>query len=193
MKFSPDLTDRLAAAKEGDADALNGLFAAFRPYVRVLVRGLTGRVLRQAQDESDLIQDALLQAARSFSQFRGSSLLEFSAWLRQIVLRTARRALSADHQRGEALRAEALPDDELESKDLGPEDLAARRELGVRLAGLVADLPEDMQRVILERVQDGRSHDEIAGRMGRSPAAIRMLYVRALRRLREHMDGPPLD
>jgi RNA polymerase sigma-70 factor (ECF subfamily) len=185
-----DLTEWLAAAKEGNAEALNALFAAFRPYVRVLVRSLTGRALRQALDESDLIHDAQLQAARSFSQFRGSSVLEFTAWLRQVVLRTARRALSAEQHRADSLKPEMLQE-ELASHDPSPEDCAAQRELAVQMAGLIAGLPEDMQQVILERVQDGRTHEEIAGRMGRSSAAIRMLYLRALRQLRERLVEPP--
>lgn len=188
MMPSRDLSERLAAAKGGDPGALNALFAAFRPYARVLVRGLVGRVLRQAVDESDLIQDALLQAARSFSHFRGSSVPEFTAWLRKVVLRTARRALFANQHRAEEEGEASLCDEELASHDPGPEAVAAHRELAVQMAGLVACLPEDMQRVILERVQDGRPHAEIARRMGRSSAAIRMLYLRALRQLRERLE-----
>ena len=42
-----------------------------------------------------------------------------------------------------------------------------------------------MQQVLLGRHLDGLSHAELARVLGRSESAVRMLYLRALRRLRE--------
>ncbi len=48
----------------------------------------------------------------------------------------------------------------------------------------LAQLPEEVQQVVVYRLVDDLSHDEIARRLGRSSAAVRMLYLRAIRRLR---------
>ena len=45
-------------------------------------------------------------------------------------------------------------------------------------------LPDDQRRVVELRHFDGRTHAEIADELGRSTAAVRMLWVRALRNLR---------
>src|SRR5215471_46761 len=83
----------LARARLGDSDALGRLLDSFRPYVRYLVRALGGERLQPRVGESDLIQDALLEAHRAFGQFRGSTVAELTAWLRRIVLRTAGHSL----------------------------------------------------------------------------------------------------
>jgi RNA polymerase sigma-70 factor (ECF subfamily) len=44
--------------------------------------------------------------------------------------------------------------------------------------------------VIVLRNLEGLSHEETARRRGRSTGAVRMLWVRALARLREAVDGP---
>jgi RNA polymerase sigma-70 factor (ECF subfamily) len=48
----------------------------------------------------------------------------------------------------------------------------------------VERLPEDRRRVIALRHEEGLSFDEIAQRMGRTPAAVRKLWFRAVARLR---------
>jgi RNA polymerase sigma-70 factor (ECF subfamily) len=52
----------------------------------------------------------------------------------------------------------------------------------------MAKLPADYAEVILLRNIEGLSHDEVARRMGRCSGAVRMLWVRALARLRQELD-----
>jgi RNA polymerase sigma-70 factor (ECF subfamily) len=66
-----------------------------------------------------------------------------------------------------------------------PSAHAIRQEQAAQMAEALARLPEEMQQVLLLRHVDDLTHPEIAEQLGRSPAAIRMLYLRALRRLRE--------
>ena len=55
------------------------------------------------------------------------------------------------------------------------------------MAEAVARLPEDMQAVILGRHVDDAPYAELAARLGRSEGAVRVLYTRALRRLRDEL------
>jgi RNA polymerase sigma-70 factor, ECF subfamily len=187
-----DSGERLAAlesARQGDAQALGQLLESFRPYVRVIVRGLRDPRLQARLDESDFVQDALLEAHRTFATFRGTTVAELAAWLRQVAVRTAGRTLRGfvgtakrdlDCERpGEGLAGLAVSPAE------SPSDQLVRSEEAATLAEALSRLPEDMQQVLLGRHLDGQSHADIARALGRTEAAVRMLYLRALRRLRE--------
>ena len=65
---------------------------------------------------------------------------------------------------------------------------AGRHELELRLADALARLPADYAEIILLRNVEGLSHEEVAGRMGRGVGTVRMLWVRALARLRQELD-----
>jgi RNA polymerase sigma-70 factor (ECF subfamily) len=178
----------LDSARRGDAAALGALLESLRPYVRVLVRGLDAERLQARLDESDLVQDALLEAHQEFPHFRGASSPELTAWLRQIVLRTVGHALRSHlgAERRDLRREQPLEDaGEPAGGEQSPVEQAVRAEQAARLAEALARLPEDMQQVILGRHLDDLPYAELAGRLGRSEAAVRVMYTRALRRLRQ--------
>jgi RNA polymerase sigma-70 factor (ECF subfamily) len=183
----------LERARQGDVEALGELLHSFEPYVRVIVRALQDRRVQARVDDSDFIQDALLEAHRSFSGFRGTSVAELVVWLRQIVVRTTGRTLRS--LVGTAKRDPALeePDEPLErlaaDSDSSPSASAIRHEEAMSMAEALSRLPEEMQQILLDRHVDGLSHGEIARRLERSEGAVRMLYLRALRRLREVYRG----
>jgi RNA polymerase sigma-70 factor, ECF subfamily len=64
---------------------------------------------------------------------------------------------------------------------------AARNEQELLLAEVLTRLPDDYREVIVLRNLEGLSHEEVARRMGRGAGAVRMLWVRALARLRQEM------
>ena len=68
---------------------------------------------------------------------------------------------------------------------------AGRHELELRLADALARLPADYAEIILLRNVEGLPHEEVARRMGRGVGAVRMLWVRALARLRQELDVAP--
>ena len=54
-------------------------------------------------------------------------------------------------------------------------------------AEVLERLPDDYREVILLRNMEGLSHEEVAQRMDRGVGAVRMLWVRALARLRQEL------
>jgi RNA polymerase sigma-70 factor, ECF subfamily len=185
-----DPRERLAAleaARRGDADALGRLLESFRPYVRMIVRALWDDRLNGGLDESDLMQDALLEAHRGFPAFRGQTPGELLAWLRRVVVRSAGhtlRSLAGTAKRDPA-RERPADLDRLAADEDDPGAQAARREEAVLLIDALGRLPEEVQQVLLGRHAEGLSHAELAARLGRSEGAVRMLYLRGLRRLRD--------
>jgi RNA polymerase sigma-70 factor (ECF subfamily) len=187
-----DPGERLAAlecARAGDAQSLGKLLESFRPYLHMIVRGLHDPRVQARVDDSDFVQDALLEAHRSFPSFRGTTVAELAAWLRQIAVRTAGRTLrglAGTAKRDPSCERPAAPLDGLAvSPAESPSDQVIRHEEAASLAEALSRLPEDMQQVLLGRHLDGLSHAEVATRLGRTEGAVRMLYLRALRRLRE--------
>jgi RNA polymerase sigma-70 factor (ECF subfamily) len=65
-----------------------------------------------------------------------------------------------------------------------PSGFAIRREREIQLADALAALPADYRDIIVLRHIKGMSFDEIAQNMERSAGALRMLWLRALKKLR---------
>jgi RNA polymerase sigma-70 factor (ECF subfamily) len=191
-----DARERQAAleqARQGDTQALGQLLQSFRPYVRVILHSFRDERLQGRLEDSDLIQDALLEAHRGFPGFRGRTVGELVMWLRRIVLRTGGRTLRsfAGTSKRDPKREQPAQDLEALPADAGssPSAQAIRHEQAARMAEAVAQLPEDMQQVLMARHVEDLSYAAIAQRMDRTENALRMLYVRALKRLREIYQG----
>jgi RNA polymerase sigma-70 factor, ECF subfamily len=191
----------LDALHRGDAAAQTEVLARYRPWLRLLASLHLDHRLRAKCDSSDVAQQALLEACRALAQFRGTTEAELTAWLRQILAHvlahevrryvgTRQRALdrevSLERQLAESSQRLACV---LAAPSSSPSQQAARHEEEVRLAEVLARLPEDYREVIVLRNLQGLSHEEVAERMGRSAGAVRMLWVRALARLRAEL-GP---
>lgn len=186
----------LERARQGDSRALGDLLESFRPYVRVLARALRDPRMQARVGESDLVQDALLAAHRAFTGFQGTTVPDLVAWLRQVVIRsaghtrrghlgTAKRALGREQGTADL---QALAD-----SSSSPSGKAIRHEEAARIAEAVTRLPEEMQQVLLARLVDDQSHAEIARQSGRSEGAVRVLYSRAIRRLRLELHTPETE
>lgn len=190
----------LQRARAGDSGARGRLLDLYRNYLRILARTQIDTALRVRLAPSDLVQETLLEAHRDFQQFVGSTEKELLVWLRRILVRNLadqvkrHQARGRDWRRQESL--EALLDRSSQSAEEAlargistPSAQAARREQAVLLADALADLPADYRDVIVLRNLEHLKFEEIAGRMGRSTGAVRMLWARALEKLSRAMEG----
>ena len=73
----------LERARGGDAEALGHLLESHRGYLGKRARWLAGPGRRGGRDNTDLVQEVLIQAWRRFDGFRGGES-KLTAWLRQI-------------------------------------------------------------------------------------------------------------
>ena len=181
-------------ARAGQPEALNELLEAHRNYLRVLAASCLHREMRGKADPSDVVQATLLKVHENFGHFRGTTELEWMAWLRKILVNHL-----TDLQKGfRRERRNVTREQSLESlvdrssamlRNLGPapgpspSQEAQRREAAALVADAIAELePEDRDVVILRNLHelDGKVVGE---RTGRSPDAARMLWARAMQRL----------
>jgi RNA polymerase sigma-70 factor (ECF subfamily) len=196
----PDLIRR---CRSGDAAAREKLFQSYQHYLHLLAVTQLGRHLRAKCDPSDLVQQTLLEAHRDFAGFHGEQEAELLAWLRRILAhnlynearryaaqqRDAARELSLDQLRTGVEQSSIALARCLADGDPSPSSVASRRERGVLLANALARLPEDYRTVLLLRVFEELSAEEVARRMNRTAGAIRMIQMRALAALRAQLDA----
>jgi RNA polymerase sigma-70 factor, ECF subfamily len=178
-------TESFRNIRNGDAQALGAMLDSLRPYIRVIVRSISRGQLELLADESDLIQESLMQATRCSQTFHGESQAEWLGWLRTITVRTTSQILHSRSQKS----VHATPAAELCTiiEDCGPVPGARllQQETADRMALALTRLPEEMQQVLLSRVVDSVDFQTIAKRLNRSPGAVRVLFLRSLRRLKE--------
>jgi RNA polymerase sigma-70 factor (ECF subfamily) len=194
----------LRDAREGDAEPVGQLLHLHRNYLLVLATTQFDRRLRRRLSPSDLVQETMLAAHRDFGQFRGHSEPQFLAWLRQILIHCLHRAIETHlkakmrdvrcevsiEQLAVALdRSNARLSDLLVDKAPSPGAPMRQRESAVHFANQLAMLRPDYREVIIMRNLQGFSFDEIAGRMKRNPGAVRMLWLRAVDKLKRITEG----
>jgi RNA polymerase sigma-70 factor (ECF subfamily) len=201
MSAEPSASELIRRCRQGEAAAREQLFDRYRHYLRLLAQAQLGRYLRAKCDPSDLVQQTLLEAHRDFHRFDGRQEPEFLAWLRQILAhnlfnearrftaqqRDAAREVSLEQMHAGVEHSSAVLGRSLPAKISSPSSAAADREAAVLLANQLARLPADYQTVLLLRVFEGLSADEVAKRMNRTAGAVRMLQMRALMALREQL------
>jgi RNA polymerase sigma-70 factor (ECF subfamily) len=196
-------SELIRRCRDGQGQAREQLFERYRHYLRLLAEAQLGRYLRTKCDPSDLVQQTLLEAYRDFAGFQGTHEGDLLAWLRRILAhnlfnearhyatlqRDSAREVSLDQLQAGLDQSSAALSRHVATATPGPSQLAEQHEEAVRLAATLALLPADYQTVLLLRVFEGLSAEEVAERMDRTPGAIRMLQMRALTSLREALPG----
>ena len=168
----------------------------YRNYLKLLARLRIGQALQAKLDESDLVQETLLYAWRTFETFRGETEAELMEWLRSILAsttaghlrhyRTAKRDLTLERQLQHQFdQSSQLLDGALLDRGASPSQNAVRRERARQLADAIEQLPPDHREVIILRHLEGLTLVEIADRLGQSANSIQKLWTRALVKLHE--------
>jgi RNA polymerase sigma-70 factor (ECF subfamily) len=162
--------------------------------LHLLARAQINANLRVRVDPSDLAQEVLKNAFEGFGQFAGHTEGELMQWLRRILVRQladeVKRHQSQKRDVRREVSLEAIDRSVVEMEGMlvaglsSPSSQAARRERAVLLADALEQLPDDYREVIILRHLERVDFNAIAQRMNRSAGAVRMLWVRALEKLR---------
>jgi RNA polymerase sigma-70 factor (ECF subfamily) len=198
-RLPANLPQLLSAQRDGDEAARAAVLEPFQPWLRLLARLQIDAEFQGKFDPSDIAQQTMLEAYRDLPKFRGQSEPELLAWLRQILAHvlgheirrhrgTQQRDLSREVSLEQSLAQSSLRLGAiLADSGPSPSQQAVAREQEVRLAEVLARLPEEYREVIVLRNLEELPHEEIAQRMGRSVGAVRMLWLRALAELRSEI------
>jgi len=166
-------------AKSGDGTAFNALTQALRPELLRYATGRMGPVVSGQVDAEDIVQETFLKAYEGLDRFewRGDgSLRRWMCAIAEHLIRNLSRKRTAGMQMLAVDRSGEKP---------SPSRIMRRDERFQRLQESFSALSADHRKVIeLARIE-GLSIDAIAGRMHRSPGAVKQLLARALEQLRE--------
>ncbi len=190
----------IEAARQGDAQCRDRLFALCRSYLGFAARSQVETWLRRKVDASDLVQETMLEACRDFDRFDGCTEQQWLAWLRKILNHNA--ADFVRRYRCTAKRAagrEVAFRDPADSQSPGAPEPAAMQptpsqeflqfDTELRVTAALAELPPDYQEVIMLRNLQRLSFNEVADRMERSRPAVQMLWMRAIQKLQAALEN----
>ena len=177
----------IRAGQRGDAQAIEALFRRYhRPLFQTALR-----VLGNAEDAEDALQDGLISAYRNLKRFEGRS--QFSTWLTRIVINAAlmkrrsakaRPAVSLDetHHEDELPAAERFADD---SPD--PEQLYAGTEIREIINENLEELSPLLRTAFVLREVQGYSTGEAAKKLGVTENTLKARLWRARHQLAERL------
>jgi RNA polymerase sigma-70 factor, ECF subfamily len=171
--------DRLIReAQSGDGAALEELCRReWRPVYALLYATLQNRA-----ETEDATQEVFLRALRSFDHYRHRDT-PFRAYLSTI----AKNLLRDRWRRENPTLVDISVQPEPRAQDLEPDERVISAEQQQSVHALLNTLNEDQRDVVRLRILKGRSTEEVAEILERSPNAIRQLQHRAIKTLRQRM------
>ena len=195
-------TDRLLnRAAAGDRAAVNELLARHRDRLRQMISVRMDHRLARRIDPSDVVQDAMAEAARKLPEYLQRRPIPFYPWLRQLAwnrlldlyrfhVQGARRAVGR-----EAVLAAGLSDNSvavlakrLVATGTSPSRNAIREEMRQRVRAVLAQMPEHYREVLVMRHLEQLSIKEIAAIAGVSEGTVKSRLFRGMAQLHRLLD-----
>lgn len=168
----------IARAQQYESDALSEIYETFYPRVQHYFSIQLG----DTHLAEDMASDVLLQVLESIERYRiqGSP---FAAW----VFRIARNRL-IDHQRRKARRPQVGLEEDLPSRNDGPQALAERSMEHASVRAALNHLTEEQRQVIVLKFIEDMDNASVASILGRSLGAVKSLQHRALGTMRKVLE-----
>jgi RNA polymerase sigma-70 factor (ECF subfamily) len=207
--MAPEPIELMARARAGQVEALGELCALYRNYLRIMAHAGLGPKLRQHVELSDVVQETLVEVVRQFPRFTGQTEGALTGWFRRLMSekladlgRYSRRAKRGGGVAPLALDAprEIGPVDEpgdyievrlvdvLAVSESSPSEDASRRELSLRIADALRQMPRPDAEILMLYHAEGESFTAIGSRLGMSRKAVRRIWARGLKTLKRHVD-----
>jgi RNA polymerase sigma-70 factor (ECF subfamily) len=156
----------------GNPEAFVEIHRRYGPLAKHVCR----RFLPNGQDAEEAFQETMIRVFQGLFRFNGQYALQ--PWVARIATN-----VSLDQIRTKARRPQldeaTIEDHEHEDPKDGPEELVERLFERDLVLAVLADLPESHRTALVLRELEGRSHKEIADRLGISSAQAKALIHRA--------------
>jgi len=189
----------LSQIRQGDPEAWRAVAVIFRQQLRDLAESALPAEISGRLDASDMAQETLADANKSFAGFRGSSLHEFYVWLAAILNHNISDAIRQHvvAQR-RTVKIECRFDDSSPGSgwdgvwladQTSPSMVAARGEVEERLRIALEGLPPRQREAVRLRHLEGRPLADIAFEMSCTMPAAAAAIARGLRALRSALQG----
>ncbi len=193
MESSATDEQLLRSAKSGERAALGELLLRHGGFVRERIQ-INPR-WRSVLEPNDVMQVTYFEAFEQIRKFTGPAS-SFPRWLKRIADNNLRDAVQYLE------RAKRPPPDKrltapengdgvgmlyelIEEGGVTPSRQAGTREIRALLEEEIDRLPDDYRHVIRQVFLEGRTVRDVAAAMGRTPGAVHLLRIRAVKRLGE--------
>ena len=191
----------LRQAGQGDRPTREALLDRHRSRLRQMVAFRLDRRLAARVDPSDVVQDALFEAAGKLSEYLRGRPIPFYPWLRQLawdrMIELHRQHIGAKKRSVICEAGNALPlndesafelADRLQAHGGSPISQLLQKELRGRVQAILGRLaPRDREVLILRHLEQ-LSTREMAAVLGISEGAVKTRHLRALQRFRQLFD-----
>jgi len=196
--------DLVARIHNRDAQALADFIASHRPQLMAFIERQLGTGLRRKVEPDDVFQETSAEAVRALPTAELGDRDPFS-WLCQIAerriidmhrhffgaqKRDAGREVPLGSDRGSDAQPAGLIN-LLVASLTTPSQAFSRNAREARLLEALGKLPQEQQSALRMRYIENLPSKQIAERLGKSDAAIRVMLTRSLKRLNELLGGSP--
>jgi RNA polymerase sigma-70 factor (ECF subfamily) len=192
----PDTDQLLRRAAQGDRSAPGQLLDRHRSRLRRMVALRMDPRLAARVDPSDVVQEALADAARRLSDYLKERPLPFYPWLRRLAwdrlavlhrrhIRAAKRSVQREEPPDLADESALELAERLIAAGSGPADRLQREERRLHVRAALEAMREQDREVLILRHLEQLSAAEIAAILDISEGAVYTRQLRALRRLRD--------
>lgn len=195
----------VAKAIAGDHVSLEQLLLKYYPELSGRLKAKLPGDLRSAISVDDVLQETFIHAFRDIGRFQPEADHSFAAWLRAVADHRLQDAIKTERRKkrgGWHHRVEKADDpdassliDFVEMLSAGsstPSRYLARREAIQAVQVAIAGLPEDYRQAVQLHFLDGKSLEEVAVALDRTPGAVRGLLDRAKKKMRAALDRSSL-
>lgn len=200
-----ELEQLLQKASDGDQEALGTLFTGYRKQLKRMVRLRLSRRLQGRVDDSDVVQDALLEAVKRLPEYVEDRPLPFFLWLRHITGRKLidvhRKHLGAEMRdaaqevslyRGPLPVADSVS---LAAQLLGhltsPSQAAIKAETRIKLQEVLNSMDPLDREIIALRHFEQLNNREVAQFLELNESMASSRYLRALKKLKQKISCIP--
>jgi len=195
MQVRRDEESLVTLAGQGDEQAIGALLERHLPGLRAYIRLRMGARIRRWDSEEDVAQSVCVEVLRGLEGFTYQGEAAFRHWLftmarrkltqREVHLRAQKRDVDLVVTNTRSNRGRDPIADEVQRAFGTPSEMAIRGETLDRIMAALDAMPEETREVILMSRLAGLSAGDIAGRLGKEPATVRVTLCRGLAALGE--------
>jgi RNA polymerase sigma-70 factor (ECF subfamily) len=191
----------MTRAAGGDEKAVSELFSRYRKRLKQMVRLRLNRQVQGRVDDSDILQEAYLEAAKRLPEYLANQPLPFFLWLRHItgekIIDVHRRHLGAKMRNaGQEISLHRGPMPAASSASLAaqlmgrltaPSQAAIKAETRLRVQEVLNAMDPLDREILTLRHFEHLSNCEVAETLGMNESTTSSRYLRALKRLKDEL------
>lgn len=178
-----ELNSAVAAAAQGDRNALAQVLQSIRPLVVRYCRARVGAAERGNLSADDVAQEVCLAVMTALPRYQdqGRPFMAF-------VYGIAAHKVADAHRNAARNKSDPVAEvpDVVSSED-GPEDRALSSETSRQVNALLETLPEKHREILVLRLVVGLSAEETAAAVGSTAGAVRVAQHRAIAKLKKEV------